>query len=82
MAESFVHLKASGSSEEPSPAGSKSDAEPETAQQRDEHKGRMYNGDTNSSAFLRYLRDVSARPALCHPVLHDMTALQAHGASA
>jgi hypothetical protein len=72
MAESFVHLKASGSSEEPSPAGSKSDAETGTAQQRDEHKGRIHNGETARNGSLRDLRDVSARPASCHPVLHDI----------
>jgi hypothetical protein len=73
MADSFVHLKASGSSEEPSPAGSKSDAEPESAQQRDEHKGRIHNGGTNRGGLLCYLRDVSARPASCRAILSCTT---------
>ena len=73
MAGSFVHLKTSGSSEEPSPAGSKSDAEPETAQRTDEHTGMIQNGETTRSGLLRYLRDRSARPALWYALLSCST---------
>jgi hypothetical protein len=79
MAGSFVHLKASGSSEEPSPAGSKSDAEPETSQQKDEHKGRIQDGKLTRSGLLSHLRGVSAEFVPCRLVVHDMMALQAHG---
>ena len=50
-----MHLKASGSSEEPSPAGSKSDVDASQSQQTDEHQGKMQTDVMQEADCCRHL---------------------------